>query len=410
MSVGGIVMAALGGAAVGLERQWSGHATGPQAHFGGIRTFTMLGGLGGLTGALIGAGWVGVAVVILAAAAALVVAGYAARSRQDIDATTEVAGLVVLGAGVLAGLEQFALSSGIIAATALLLLEKGRLHAIVERVDDLTLRASARFAALALVILPVLPAGSYGPFGAVRPREVWAMVLFFSGLSFAAWIARRLLGPTHGVVVTGLLGGLISSTSVTLTFARASRGARHGFALGLGTVGACTVMLVRVVVASAILNWPVALAFLPYAWVALVVGAIVLVASLRRAGRKDGDGTAQEGSPLQLRAALQMAVLFQVVLIVISGVIAWWGVRALLLTSAMIGLTDLDALTLSLARDTSGLKPDLAGRALAAGVLSNTMLKLGVALVVGRGVYRPIAGLSLGAMAVSVAAALWWRG
>jgi uncharacterized membrane protein (DUF4010 family) len=280
---------------------------------------------------------------------------------------------------------------------------------MVERVDDVTLRASARFAALALVILPALPAGSYDPFGAVRPREVWALVLFFSGLSFAAWIARRLLGPTHGVVVAGLLGGVISSTSVTLSFARASRDAANGPALALGTVGACTVMLVRVAVASAILNWPIARAFAPYAWIGLVVGTLVLVTGLRRAGREDGGEIVEKGSPLQLRAALQMAVLFQIVLIVVSAVIAWWSLRALLVTSAMIGLTDLDALTLSLARSTSDLAPEMAGRALAVGVLSNTLLKLGVALVVGHGAYRSIAGLSLAAMAASVAATLWWR-
>ncbi len=404
----GFAIAMLGGAAIGLERQWSGHAIGPDARFGGIRTFTLLGALGGMAGGFALAGWIAVAAVVLGASSVLVIIGYAARSRQDIDATTEVAALVVLSAGTLAGAGQTTLASGIIALTALLLVEKSQLHTLVTKVDDTTLRASARFAALALVVLPLLPAGSYGPFGAVRPREVWALVLFFSGLSFAAWIARRMVGPTHGIVATGLLGGLISSTSVTLSFARASRAGRDAVALAVGTVGACTVMLVRVAIASAILNRPVAQSFAWYAWPSLVIGVLALALVFRK---QDADGKPQVGndSPLQLRAALQMAALFQGVLVVVSAAIAWWSLNALLVTSAMIGLTDVDALTLSLARATPDIAPELAGRALAVGVLSNTLLQLSVARVVGRGAYRPLVALALGSMAAAVAAALWLR-
>ncbi len=101
-----------------------------------------------------------------------------------------------------------------IALTTVLLVEKGPLHAFARRVDEQAIRASARFAVLALVVLPLLPAGSYGPFGAIRPRELWMFVLFFSALSFCAWITRRWLGSSAGAMATGLLGGLISSTSV----------------------------------------------------------------------------------------------------------------------------------------------------------------------------------------------------
>jgi MgtC family protein len=95
-SVIGIAIAALGGAAVGLEREWSGHAGGPEAHFAGIRTFTLLGGLAGIAGWLWPLGFQPVAIVLLAGASALVVAAYLAASRRVIDGTTEVAALVVL--------------------------------------------------------------------------------------------------------------------------------------------------------------------------------------------------------------------------------------------------------------------------------------------------------------------------
>ena len=187
-----LLIAALGGAAVGLERQWSGHAEGPAARFAGIRTFTMLGTVGGLSGWLWTADASVSAAILLAGAVAIVATAYVAGSRHDIDGTTEVAALLVLAAGVLAGMGSVRIASGIVALLTLLLVEKSRLHAMVERIDDVGLRSGVRFAVMALVILPLLPTGPYGPLGGIRPRELWALVLFFTGLSFAGYLARRL--------------------------------------------------------------------------------------------------------------------------------------------------------------------------------------------------------------------------
>ena len=213
-------MAALGGAAVGVEREWSGHASGPAQRFGGIRTFTLLGGLSGTAGWLWANGFPVPAAVILIGAVALVVAGYVAASRRDPDATTEVAALIVLAAGVLSGIGLWTLASGIIVITAILLVEKSRLHSLVARIPDVGLKAGFRFALMAVVILPLLPEGPYGPFGGIRPRELWILVLLFTGISFLAYIIRSFLGSSMGYMVAGLLGGLISSTNVTLSFSR----------------------------------------------------------------------------------------------------------------------------------------------------------------------------------------------
>ena len=405
--VAGVAAATLGGAAIGLERQWSGHASGPRARFGGIRTFTMLGGLGGLAGWLATAGFLPLAVVFLAGAVALIAAAYATASRVDIDGTTEVAALVALAAGTLSGYGQIVMGSAVVAATALLLLEKTRLHALVKGIDDAALRASARFAALACVVLPLLPEGPYGPFGAIRPRELWSLVLFFSGLSFIGWIARRVVGNQQGVILSGLLGGIISSTSVSLIFARESRAPEAPrLALAAGAIGACTVMLVRVTVACMVLNPALAAALPPYAGPAFVIGVAAVLAAWRL-NAPASPGSASRGSPLQLRAALQMAALFQAVLFVILFVQARWGAQALVATSAFVGLTDLDALTLSLARSARS-SGDVPGTvvALAAGILANTCLKMGVAVVVGRGSFRVATGAALGAMALTLAVAL----
>lgn len=169
----GIVVAAIGGLAIGVERQRSGHASGRDARFGGVRTFTLLGGIAGLAGWLTTLHFAGLGIVLTAGAVALVIGGYIAASHGDVDATTEAAALVVIGAGLAAGVEWLALASGVIAVCSLLLVEKSQLHALVGRMDDEELRAAARFGVMAVAILPLLPEGPLGPFGGIRPRELW---------------------------------------------------------------------------------------------------------------------------------------------------------------------------------------------------------------------------------------------
>ena len=397
-----ILTAALGGLAVGIERQWSGHATGPHAHLGGIRTFALLGAGAGAAGWLTVSGLASAALVLLAAMAALIVVSYRAASRREIDATTEVAALVVLGAGVMAGRGELALSSGIIAITCLLLVEKSRLHALVERIDDVSIRAGARFAVMAVVILPLLPPGPYGPWGGVRPRALWTLVLLFAGLSFLGYVARRAVGAQRGYVVAGLLGGLISSTSVTLTFARDSRDHRGSHAaLAGGVLAACTVMYGRMMAATLLLAPPLFGA----AWPGLLIPALAgaaLLALRRGSGPMRGEAPAGPRHPLALGAALQMAVLFQLVMFGVQALRETIGRTGILLSGAVLGCTDVDALVVAMANGIgAGVEPATAGLAIVIGALANTIVKLGIALVVGSGAFR---WASAGYLAVLAAA------
>ena len=148
-----------------------------------------------------------------------------------------MAAFVVLTAGVIAGMHELRLASATIALTTLLLVEKSRLHSVVKRIDDAGMREGFRFAVMAVVILPILPTGPYGPLVGIRPRQLWAMVLFFSGISFAGYIARKSVGPNRGYPIAGMLGGIVSSTNVTLSFARASRSEIDaGIPLALGVI------------------------------------------------------------------------------------------------------------------------------------------------------------------------------
>src|SRR5262249_14527587 len=248
-----------------------------------------------------------------------------------------------------------------------------RLHSLVRRIDDVGLRSGVRFAVMALVVLPLLPEGPFGPLGGARPRQLWTLVLFFSGLSFVGYVARRLVGPGHGYLVSGLLGGLISSTNVTFTFARTSRKERalEG-ALAIGTVGANAVVFPRVLLAASILNsaliGPLSLYFAAPALVALLAVTI----SARRAQLID-ELEPPSRNPLQLTAALQMAAVFQAVLMAVYVARERWGASGVFTSAAVLGLTDVDALTLSMARDVAhALSPTVAATAIAVGVLSNT--------------------------------------
>jgi len=403
----GILIAALGGAAVGLERQWSGHADGPRARFAGIRTFTMLGAVGGISGWLWTAGITSAATILLAGAVAIVAAAYVAGSRRDIDGTTEVAALIVVAAGMLAGIGSVTLASGIIAIATLLLVEKSRLHRMVRRIDDVGLRSAVRFAVMALVVLPLLPEGPFGPLGGVRPRQLWALVLFFSGLSFAGYIARRIAGPGRGYLVAGVLGGLISSTNVTFTFARTSRANRAlDEALAFGAVGANAMLYPRVLVATAILNPAVVGPLLRYiAAPALVAALMAAIGALR--SQPAGELEVEQRNPLQLTAALQMAILFQGVLMAVYMAHELFGTSGVFTSAAVLGLTDVDALTVSMAKQVAQtLSPAVAAAAIAVGVLSNTGLKIALALFLGSQRFALIAGGALAAMFVALASAL----
>lgn len=404
----GIVVAAIGGLTIGVEREWSGHAVGPKARFAGLRTFTLLGGLAGVSGWLWSVHMQPLAVVLLAGAVGLVIAAYVAGSRTDIEGTTEVGALVVLAAGTVAGLGHLAMASGIIALTGIILLEKTRLHGFVAELDDDELRGAMRFAVMAVVVLPLLPVGPYGPLAAVRPRELWLLVLFFSGLSFAAYIARRMAGVQHGYALAGALGGLISSTTVTLTFARASRdSAGVQRSLASGTIAASTVLFARVLVAVAVLNPALVGSLTSHFVLPFAIGAAMVLWSLHTVDTASAEADSTPHNPLQFRTAFQMAVIFQAVLIAIPLTEQLWGSLGITVAGALLGLTDVDALTLSMARQGgTTISSTVAVQAIVLGILSNTTLKLVLAAAIGRGAFRRVTVLGLVAMGLALGASL----
>lgn len=405
-ALAGLIVAILGGAAVGVERQRSGHASGPHARLGGIRTFTLLGTLAGVAGLLTHAGYVIAAGLLVAGALALIVSGYIRASKHDIDATTEVAALVVLGAGVLSGLGELRFSAALTTLTVLLLAEKQGLHRFVDRLDDTMLLAAARVAVMSVVILPLLPEGPFGPAPGIKPRELWLLVLLFSSMSFLGFIAQRLAGAA-GYPLTGLLGGLVSSTAVTLTFARLSRAHRAPApALATGAVAASTILFARVAVAVTVLDATLLSTLAWYLAAPFAVGLCALALSWRSMSGPES-APSELKNPLQFLAALEMAALFQVVLFAVHFARSWLGEGGLLAGGFLLGLTDVDALTLAMTRSVAtGTAIDLACRAILMGVIANSLMKAGIAIVVGERRFAWQVAASLVAVAAAGAAML----
>jgi uncharacterized membrane protein (DUF4010 family) len=333
-----------------------------------------------------------------------------------------VAVLVVL-LGASAGLGYRTVASAAAAITVLLLAEKSTLQQMVQRVAASEMRAALQFAVLALVILPLLPSDGYGPYASFRPRQLWIVVLLFSGLNFAGYVARRVIGETRGLGVTGLLGGLVSSTAVSLTFSRRSRSEPAlALPLAVGVVAACTVLVPRLLVICAMLEPPVAMAAVPVLAPVFIAGVIVVGTTVWRtretrppsagtAGALDGSTMNGTSNPLGLLSALQMAVAFQLVLFAIAWVQRNAGETGVLTSATLLGLTDVDALAVSMTRygaEASHVR--VAAAAIGIGVLSNTALKLTLVLTLGerRFKVRAAAGLLLLALGSGAGLLIGW--
>ncbi|MGE3887577.1 MAG: MgtC/SapB family protein, partial [Vicinamibacterales bacterium] len=238
---------------------------------------------------------------------------------------------------------------------------------------------------------------------------LWLLVLFFSALSFSGYLARRIVGASRGYPVAGLLGGMVSSTSVTLSFARFSRDHDGlGQPLAQGVVAANTVLYVRVIVAAAVLSPTLALTLVPHLAAPFAIGTVAAAWGFWTSQSSD-EALDLPRNPLQLRGALEMALLFQIVLFVVHVAGRQLGSSGVLVTAAVLGLNDADALTLSMAKSvgTGLLTLDVAAKAVTVGLLSNTCVKLGLAAAIGEGPFRTLTVSVLAMMAAALGLGVW---
>jgi len=400
------------GALVGLERQWDDQSKEPGARVVvGARTFCLWGLLGVLCGHFGGR-----LHPLVFAAGMLAVAGWTAahlmnRNSAGSGLTTAASALLVYLAGGLAVSGESRVAVMLTVVLLFLLVGKRRIHRVSRHIRSEDVRMALQFLAVSGVILPLVPDRSFGPYGAFNPRSVWLMVVIVSGLGFAGYLAVRALGASRGIALTGLAGGLASSTATTLSMSRLSRErpeieADCALAIGL----ACTVMLWRVGVLILAVSPELAVAFLPE-MLAMSVPGLAFGAWHLLSGRRSPGGSAGFKNPLSLVVALQFAALYAVVVFVAKAANAIFGSAGLLAASFFSGLTDLDAIALSISNIFAA--GNLAGREAVACVglaaVANSATKLGLAWGLGSPGLRVRIGALLGSTIVIGTGLLVWR-
>ena len=382
----------------------------------GIRTFALISLFGAVCAQLAKAygGWFLVAGLL--ATALFITAGNLVRMQTreaEPGQTTEFAALLVFGLGAWVGTESIAGSMAVpivlAGAVVVLLHFREPLHEIVGRIGEKDLRATMQFVLIALVILPVLPDRDMGPYGVLNPYQIWWMVVLIVGLSLAGYVAYKLLGSRAGTVVAGILGGLISSTATTASYARRSRETQSLSRLAaLVVMLASTVVYVRVLVEIAAVARERLLELAPP--LVAMLGVCALVSGAAWFLGRDGDGQMPEpGNPAELKAALIFGALYAAVLLAVAFARDRFGTAGLYVVAAISGLTDVDAITLSTSRlvQSARLDPDTGWRAILLASMSNLVFKAGIVAALGsRGLLGRIA-LLFGAAIAGGGLILW---
>jgi len=391
----GIALAA--GLLIGMERQQSAPTDQDGSFLGGARTHPLFALVGACSMLL--ARQVGVAVVILGflSVSAFLVVAYVddVRRGRDRGLTSEAAflmsyslGALALTQGVIEPVDRRVIVVAALAvATSLLLSIKLSLHSLLQKASKEDVFATLKFLVVAVVVLPLLPNRNMGPMEVINPYKMGLMVVLIAGISFLGYFAIRILGARRGLGLTGLIGGLVSSTAVTLTFSgRAKTETSLHASFALAVVLASTIMFCRVLLTVFIVNADL-LGRLAIPMGAMAFGGLLSSAVLYRRSRKGeagNSGDVQFSNPFELSSAVKFAGLFTLILLASKAATTYFGTGAIYLTGLLAGTTDVDAITLSMARlAKDNLSPEVAVTTILIGVGSNTIVKGSMATIVG---------------------------
>ena len=398
------------GLLVGLQRERSSSV------LAGFRTFPLVAAFG-VACAILGrefGGWI-VAAGILVLGALMVTANTSILRRQDADPgmTTEAAVCVVFGVGLLLGTGHTTLAIVLGATTAVLLHLKPQLHGFARHLGETDMRAIMQFTAIALVILPVLPDETFGPFQVLNPRRMWWMVVLITGISLGGYVAQKWFGGRGGAAVGGILGGLVSSTATTVSYARRSReeGAVSASLSAVVIVLASTVVFARVLAVLAASS-PAHFRTMapPLAMMLPVMGILAFVIWWR--SRRESTAVPASTNPTELKSALIFTVLFGGVLLAVAAAREYLGSRGMFAVAVASGLTDMDAITLSTSQmlESSRVESALAWRLILAAALANLVFKTGVVIFLGSRALARQVGLVFGiALVAGLAVMAFWK-
>lgn len=398
------------GLVVGLERGWSLRAQPPGGRYAGVRTFGLIGLLGGVAAFFDRLDLQPYGLVAFAAFALILVVTAARPSTTGARGiTTFVAAIITFLVGLCAGFGHLEVAAAIAVTMTVLLGMKDALHRAIATVERGEIDAALQFLIISVIVLPILPNRGYGPWDALNPYQLWWMVVLISAISLAGHFAVKWMAPGKGILLTGILGGMTSSTAIAVSFSRMGKD-RDDLApmLAAGIVAASTIMFPRVLLVVFAL-WP------PLGTLLLVPFGLAMLAGWGMAWRlwthSERHGTGTEVVPpktsFDLSVPLQFGAILAAVMLAAAAARAWIGDEGLYYVAAIAGLVDIDAMTVTASRGAaSGLPLLVASITIVVAATSNTLAKAGfVAIIGGRKIFRPVA-LGLFLMTAAMAAGL----
>lgn len=372
------------GLLAGLERGWSLRERPAGSRVAGVRTFSLIGLLGGVAGLIASSGQEIAGAALAIGGALLLVIGYGRELQRQRDATSAITAILMLATGFLSGIGSVSLALAVAAATVLLLVLRESIHGFVERLDKADVKAVARFAVIALGVFPFLPDRAMGPYLAWNPTKLWWVVVLVTGFSFVGYVANRLFGARHGTLATAVIGGAYSSTAVTQALARRIGAEGRDPAAIAGIVLASAVMYLRVIVLVAVLATRLLQPFVMLIAPALLVQAAAGLWFQRRTSEQDGTNK-PPGNPIALLPALGFLAFVAAAAVAARWAQARFGSEGIAALLFFMGALDVDASIVT----AGGLPPEaipaeLAAIAIGGTIIANMAVKIGVTLAYGR--------------------------
>lgn len=404
-----LAVALLLGAIIGLERGWDAREQKSGERIAGIRTFALVGLLGGISALLAREVTEWAFPVLLVCVVAMAIVAYSERLQHIRNfSITGMVGMVLtfcFGAVAVAADPVIATAGAVV--TAIILDNKEKIHGWVNRLKEHELDAALKLLLISVVMLPILPDQKMGPGGALNPREIWWMVVMIASISFVGYFAIRMAGTRKGILFTSLFAGLSSSTALTLHFARqASKNPELSAQFATGVLIACGTMFPRILVYCLVIN-PGLLPTLagPVLVMTVLLYALAIVVWRSSTHSSEVSQPSLNQNPLDLTSALVFGVLLTAILLLGEFLRNWLGNAGIYALAATSGIADVDAITLSLTRmstDTLAMTTAVIGIVLAAA--SNNLVKCAMAWVIGN---RRMGLLVGGPMVLALAAGLF---
>ena len=371
------------GALIGMQREYAYGSSQGRGLFAGARTFSLMalyGASAALLADLLEVTWVFIGMVILLGGMITVAYFITATERDEIGLTSEVAALITILIGGISYYHSIEFAAALGVVTTVLLAVKWELRQFVQVITQEDVFATLQFAVITAIILPVLPNVNYGPppLDVFNPYQIWKMVVFISGINFLGYILVKVAGPKRGLGISGLLGGLASSTATTMSFSQRSKselGLDQPFAVAI--IIGWVIMFVRVIVEVAVINQNL----LPEVWPALAAMALaglLYAAYLYFSHAAIDEQELSLSNPFELGPAIKFGLIYALVLLVTKAAEVYIGEKGIFITSVLAGLADVDAITLSisdLTRLGGSISIETGKVALILATLSNTLSK-----------------------------------